>query len=291
MLQISVIIVTYNNEKTIEECLISIGSDCNNRKKEIIVIDNASSDNTVTIIEELIKNNTLDPLLIRNNNNAGFTRGVNQGLEIAGGEYILILNPDTVIHRDFFEILIDFLSSNEEAGIAAPQHLSENGIILPSCREFPNHLSMLFYMTGLSLLFSKSKLFNSWKMGYFDHDKLMQVDQPMGACLLFRKTDLMKIGLLDERFFMFFSDVDVCKRFVDSGKKVYFVPDAKITHLMGHSIHQRQKSMIISSHKAFFQYLVKYYRGVRWFIPNAAAIVLLTVTALFRITMSLINGR
>ena len=288
---ISCIIVTYENSATITECLNSVIADLRDLTGEIIVIDNASQDETVANITSIREKHTIPFRLIDNRNNVGFSRAVNQGLCIADGTYILLLNPDTVVHPGFFRELVTFLEANPTVGIVAPKQFTPDGIVLPSCREFPAHLDVFFSIIGLSALFPRSKVFNGWKMGYFDHNSSLKIDQPMGACILLRREDIHTIGYLDERFWLFFSDVDLCKRFFNVGKSAYFISTAYITHIYGHSIRKNPVRMIMSSHWAFNRYFWKYYRRWYWFIPNVISGCELFLCALGRISIALIFGR
>jgi len=291
MPDISCIIVTYWNEETIGNCLKSIEADLTGYSAEIILIDNASGDQSVSIARSILNHAHCTCRIIENLHNLGFARGVNQGLAAARGDYILILNPDTILHEGFFAKSITFLKENPEIGLVAPKQVTSDGKILPSCREFPTHISLLFYVTGIALLFPESRKINAWKMGYFDHLSSRIVQQPMGACLLTRRKDFSEVGYMDERFWMFFNDVDWCLRFHRAGKKAYFLADAVITHSGGHSIYKNRIRMVLSSHRAFGLYFLKYYRGFRWIIPNVVAGMALTVTGIFRAVFPLFNPR
>lgn len=285
MPDISCLIVTYNNESTISDCIQSIKKDLNSFSCEIIVIDNMSNDDTVPVLKNILKDDPQNIRLIENLFNLGFARAVNQGLTVVNGKYVLLLNPDAMILKGFFRFLMSFLDDNPEIGIVGPQHLNVNREIAPSCREFPGHLSLLFRLSGLDLLFSKNRVLNGWKMGYFDHKASRIVDQLMGAAMMMRKKDMESVGYLDEQFKMFFNDVDICKRFLKHGKSSYFLPDAKITHIVGHSVRQKPVTMIVSSHRAYVRYLRKYFRNWYWIVPNLTASIALIIAACVRIAL------
>jgi len=282
MIDVSCIIITCENEETIESCIQSIVKDISGFTAEIVCVDNASSDSTVSVIRNT-KSNNLPVAIIENRHNLGFARGVNQGIAASSGNYLLILNPDTEVRAGFFEQAISFLKRHPEIGIVAPQHVTPEGRIIPSCREFPRHLSILSFMVGLAFVFPKSRRFNGWKMGYFDHKTSCEVPQPMGACLLVRREDVDEIGYMDERFRMFFNDVDWCHRFHNAGKKAYFLSHTSIVHHAGHSINKKKIRMILSSHRAFAVYFSKYFRGFKWVIPNVILYEMLVISGIIRI--------
>ncbi|MFC1513808.1 glycosyltransferase family 2 protein [candidate division KSB1 bacterium] len=285
MLKISCVIVTFNSAEIIEMCIRSILEDINEYTFEIIVIDNASSDDTMNILCELKKSINEHLILIENLTNFGYTRAVNQGLVKAGGEYLLLLNPDTRIHKDFFKRSLEFFENNEGYGVLGPQHLDFSGNIKRTCREFPGYFSLLSHISGLSYIFPKSKIFSRWKMGYFDHKGSREVDQPMGACLFMRSTDQKEVGYLDERFRMFFSDVDMCRRFKERKKPAYFCSEIKIDHEEGHSIKKHPVKMIMSSHNAFHRYFRKYYNKWYHIFPNIFIFFVLVLTGILRILL------
>ncbi|KPK95570.1 hypothetical protein AMJ80_04805 [bacterium SM23_31] len=285
MPDISCIIVTFENEETIGGCLESVTADLNEFSAEIILIDNASTDNTLPVAHGFREKCSHDFRIIKNLFNLGFARAINQGIAASNGEFILLLNPDTVIHPGFFLRMVSFLRENPDVGIVAPQQLTASGSILPSCRNFPTHLSLFFNVSGLSVLFPKSRIFNGWKMGWFDHKTSRTVQQPMGACLLIRKSDVEKVGYMDEQFRMFFNDVDWCRRFLEAGKTAYFLADAKITHYAGHSVRRKPVRMIFSSHRAFGRYFKKYYRKWYWILPDLISSIILLFTACIRILL------
>lgn len=266
---LSTVIVTYNHENDIKTCLISLGDHLTIRPAEIIVVDNHSQDQTIAAVEELrhrLKTKSLQLRILRNSTNTGFTHASNQGLQTAGGKFVLLLNPDTQITPQSIEKMIHFLSNNPNVAIVAPQLRYPNGSVQPSCRRFPKYGYLLSETLGLNLLFFKSKFFNGWKMGDFDHTTIREVDQPQGACLLVKKSIGEQIGWLDERFFMFFSDVDFCRRIKQAGRKIYFYPKSIVIHRKGSSIYTRRAQMVWQSHQDFRRYFLKWYRSpLGWF--------------------------
>ncbi len=266
----------------------SVESTNQNGKFQVIVVDNASRDETAGIINEK-KTKNLD--FIQNTVNVGFTKAVNQGVENAGGAYIFILNPDTMLTGGSVERLMKKISSDNTIGLVAPQLRFPGGSIQYSCRRFPTFWNVLTEMTGLSRIFHQSKLLNGWKMGDFDHKMERDVDQPAGAALMVKKDLLNGLGGLDEHFPMFFSDVDLCKRIKDMGKRIVFCPDAVITHRGGSTTLGRRPGLIASSHLSLIKYFMKHHRRIVDFIPNWTITFLLLVTLPFRIIGNLLFPR
>ncbi len=279
MLLLSIIIVTWNSEEFIKSCLKSIFSSKGSIDFEVILIDNASQDETVKIINEFKS----EVKLICNQKNLGYAKGNNQGMEIARGEYILLLNPDVELKEKCLQLMLDFMEKHTDIDGLGPQLLNLNGTIQPSCREFPDFSILFWEISGLSFLFPKSKIFGRWRMGYFDFQSVREVDQPMGSCLLLPRKILEEVGVLDENFPIFFNDVDLCYRIKKSGGKLYFFPDAKTFHYKGGSTQKVKPEMIASAHLSFFGFLFKYKKGVFNKILVYLSGVLFLLTALVRI--------
>jgi GT2 family glycosyltransferase len=255
MTSVSIIIVSYNSEKEIVNCVNSLLPQLNNTNNEIIIIDNDSTDNTITLIN-CIESKSIT--IIQNNENFGYTKANNQGIKNANGDYILFLNPDTTVPNGVIKNLLNEIKDNNDLGAIAPQLRCPNGRIQKSCRHFPRRRDILYESMGLSKILHNSKEFNYWKMGDFDHKKTRLVDQPAGAALLIPKKIIAEIGLFDEQFPMFFSDVDLCKRIWDAGYDVQYTTNTFITHKGGASVYRKRIKMIVSSHFSFWKYFNKY---------------------------------
>jgi len=282
---ISSVIVTYNNEPEITPCLQSLAQEYHKFSGEVVLVDNASDDSTSALIAAEKTSIPGQIQFLQNDENRGFTKGLNQGLALIQGEYVLILNPDIVLKKGSLMQLISFLRQNNLAAVVAPQLLNPDGSVQPSCRRFPTYRDILFEVFGLSRLFPLSARFNRWKMGDFDHLTTAVVEQPQGAFLFFHRGLLAQTGMWDERFPMFFSDVDWCRRVTDAGLQIWYYPEVQSFHKKGASIYQRRPAMIISSHKSFYRYLKKYYAGNRFFLANEVMGCILAIAALFRIAV------
>ena len=257
-IQLSILIVTYNSSSTIRVCLESVFQELQSLRGEVIVVDNKSTDDTVSILDELLAQNpTLKVEL--NRTNRGFAVGNNQALEMAGGQHILILNPDTILQKDVFKNLLVELEKDSKTGVVAPQLQFPDGRIQKTCRRFPKHMDVIYNVFGLSVLFPENRKLNGWKMGDFDHKARRKVDQPAGAALLIRGDLLRSLGGFDDNFPMFFNDVDLCKRIRDAGYAIWYLPEYAIQHLGGASVKQVKLKMTISSHVSFFRYFEKHF--------------------------------
>lgn len=280
-MKISIIIVTFNHESEIATCLHSLNNSSDDLTKQIIVIDNNSQDETIHVLESFASSFT-EFRVIRNEKNLGFTRAVNQGLKIADGDFFLLLNPDTLIPRNTISRLIEYLEATPQAGAVSPQFRNPDGTIQPSCRRFPRRRDVIYNALGLSALFPHSREFNYWKMGDFDHKTFSKVEQPQGAFLLIKQEVFSKVGFLDEQFPMFFSDVDICHRIIDSGREIHFIPDVHIIHSKGSSIYNNRSKLIFTSHISFYRYFQKYYQGPFNQMANLAIGILLFKLGIFR---------
>lgn len=292
MSDVSIIIVTYNSADVIKTCLSRIRDNAYSLQVEVILVDNNSQDDTLAVVEQFSRDiqGTLILHIIRNQKNIGYAPAVNQGLRKMNSNIVILLNPDVFLTDNFLSKVCSFLT-RDTIGFIAPQHLALDNTVVPSCREFPDYLTFVWDITGLSRLLKNSEIFGKWRMGYFDHTYRRDVDQPMGACLIAKKETIDLIGQMDEQFVMFFSDVDWCKRCEVNNLKRIFEPDLKVHHIVGHSIQQKKQRMILSSHYAYFLYLRKYF--TKWWqqILNYIFGVLLLITALLRIVFSILKHR
>ncbi len=257
-MDLSIIIVTWNSEEFIRNCLDSIFLSLVNFTSEVIVVDNNSSDETAKIVEQLYPQVNL----IQNKENLGYAKGNNQGIEESRGEYVLLLNPDTQVLEDSLSLMYRFMEENPNAGALGPKLLNPDKTVQPSCREFPTFSTLIWEFSGLSRLFPRSGVFGRWRMGYFDFDKQREVDQPMASCLMLRRAALEDVGIFDESLAMFFNDVDLCYRIKKGGWKIYFYPEAKVIHHKGGSTRKAKARMIWLSHWAFYKFFKKHKAGL-----------------------------
>ncbi|MFC1724244.1 glycosyltransferase, partial [candidate division KSB1 bacterium] len=254
---------------------------------EIHIIDNNSKDHTVNKITSFFESNNRAYNLIKNEKNLGFARGVNQGIKASSGNFIMIMNPDVFIINGFFDKITLPFKKHSDLGAAAPQHLNKDNKIIPSCRRLPDRLTVLWEIFLLSRIFKKSRIFNKWKMPDFDHETELLNCQPMGSCMFFPRSTMEKTGYMDERFFLFFNDVDYCRRILDAGKKILFYPDAKIIHYKGHSIYKNRVKSIFYSHLGFYRYINKYSKNIFEKFLNLPIFLLLSLSGLLRIILLL----
>ena len=279
---VSFVIVTYNSEEDISLCLNSLEPHLRDGLGEAVIIDNASKDGTFAKVRS---HDSASIAFIENDTNVGFTRAVNKGIEQSAGEFVYILNPDTQVTENSIDGLVRRLRSNTEIAAVAPQLRLPDARVQFSCRRFPTLVNVLSEM----LRFNSRSDSKGWKMADFDHASERDVDQPAGAALMVRKSILSELGGLDERFPMFFSDVDLCKRIKDAGWRIVFCPEATVTHKGGSSVLERRSAMIVTSHISLIKYFFKHNRRVIDFIPNVLMAILLLLGIPIRLLANLLS--
>jgi N-acetylglucosaminyl-diphospho-decaprenol L-rhamnosyltransferase len=274
-------------------------------KFSVLIVNYASWPFTLRCIESLratgygdfeifvIDNDSVEPpglpsqvRLIRNNENVGFARAHNRGIAASTGNLVVLINPDTVVERDFFERLERFFSKNPDVGIAGPRIVDSDGKLQLSARREIGALSGLLGRTSLlTRLFPKSSLVKSQFPAVTEGTHPTPVDWVSGACMVIRRETLREIGPLDERFFMYFEDADLCRRARAADWLVYYLPHVEIIHQTGASSHSRPKSIWLL-HKSAFLYHRKHGAHGPLGVYSAVVLVGLAVRALAKLGMS-----
>lgn len=257
-MQLSVIIVNYNVKYFLEQCLLSVLRACDGLSVEVIVVDNASSDGSVDMVKQKFPN----VKLIANADNTGFSKANNQGIKTASGEYILLLNPDTVVAEDTFSECVLFMNNHPEAGALGVRMIDGKGNFLPESKRGLPTPAVAFYKTfGLSFLFPQSKTFGKYHLGFLPENETNEVDILSGAFMFIRKAALDKAGLLDETFFMYGEDVDLSYRIQQAGYKNYYFADTTIIHYKGESTRKGSLNYVRVFYKAMIIFAEKHFSG------------------------------
>ncbi|MDD5382515.1 MAG: glycosyltransferase family 2 protein [Candidatus Margulisbacteria bacterium] len=234
MIDLSIIIVSWNVKDLLDECLASIFANQDRLQIEVFVSDNLSNDGT----PEMVKKKYPQVKYIQNEGNIGFTKANNRALPQASGKYIFYLNPDTIIKPRALSRMVEFMAKTPSAGALGPRLLNSDGTLQLSCRTFPTLTTQLYNTLFLDALFPKTKLFGKYMMSWWQHDDLRAVNQPMGSALLVRKEILDKIGAFDENIIFWYDEVDLCKRIKNAGWQIFFLPSAEIVHYGGQGFGQ-----------------------------------------------------
>jgi len=250
--RLSVIIVTYNSIDNVRNCLDSLKKAALNLPYDVIVIDNNSTDGTV----EMLKKEHPGVEVVANPDNIGYSRAINQGLRWAKSEYCLILNPDIIVLPGAIEIMLDHLARHQGVGLLGCKLLNEDGTLQYSVRRFLDLRTYLYRFTPLRSLMAGSAIERYYLMQEWGHNDNRPVDWVLGGCMLGRKQALLDVGLMDERFFIYFEDVDLCYRLWVKGWQVAYVAEAAMTHQ-----HART-----SANKLFNRATYEHFRSLFYFL-------------------------
>jgi|WetSurMetagenome_2_1015567.scaffolds.fasta_scaffold05961_5 GT2 family glycosyltransferase len=250
-IDVSIVIVNWKVKDLLRQCLSSIGGATHDLLLEVIVVDNNSGDGS----SEMIRQEFPDVRLIANTENAGFARANNQGIAISRGRYILLLNPDTIVIGKSIPAMAAFLDGNREAGAVGPKIRFPDGTIQYTCaRNLPSLLTGFLDLSGLSYKFPKGRVTGSWQMGYWDHNDERDVDAISGACMMVKREVIDRIGLLDEKYFMYGEDIDWCFRIKRGGWKIRYLPTAEITHFAGQSS-RLYANIVMEDYRSMYRFL------------------------------------
>ncbi|MBI4547946.1 MAG: glycosyltransferase [Ignavibacteriae bacterium] len=232
-MRLSVIIVNYNVRVFLESALISVQKAMRGISGEIIVVDNASDDGSV----EMMRSKFPDVKLIANERNIGFAAANNVGIKKSRGEYLLCINPDTLVQEDTLRVMIGFMDQHLEVGLAGCKILNPDGTLQLACRRsFPTPWVAFTKIVGLSTLFPHSKIFGRYNLSYLNADTTYEVDAVSGSFMFVRRTVIDQVGVLDDQFFMYGEDLDWCYRIKKAGWKIYYVHSTQIIHYKGQSV-------------------------------------------------------
>jgi len=226
-MDISIIIVNYKSKGHTLNCIKSIReSDFGNLKYEVIVVDNNSHDS----IGKILNWQYPDIIFIQARENKGLGVGNNIGIKKAQGRYIIVMNPDTIALGDVFKRLYEYMESNLDVGLISPQQLNPDKTIQSSCFRFPKISTLIYRRTFLGNFKFARKSIDKYLMKDFDHKKEKEVDWILGSFMFMRAKVLKDFKGFDERFFLYFEDTDLCRRFWKKNWKVVYYPMAKIIH-------------------------------------------------------------
>ncbi len=258
MVKLSIVIVNYNVRYFLEQSLLSVRASSKGLTVEIFVVDNNSVDDSVA----MVKSRFPECILITNKINAGFAIANNQAIRRATGEYILLLNPDTVLEEQTLVACIGFMDARPQAGGVGVKMIDGSGRFLPeSKRGFPSPWVAFCKAFGLSRLFPASPLFNRYHLGFLNENETHEIEVLAGAFMMLRQSVLHQIGLLDEAFFMYGEDIDLSYRIIQAGYKNYYFAGATIIHYKGESTKKGNLNYVRTFYQAMIIFGKKHFTG------------------------------
>lgn len=261
---VSVVIVNRNTRELLRACLDSLAAEREQLEIQVIVVDNASEDGSAG----MVRRNFPEAVLLRNAGNTGFAFPNNQGIAESTGRYVMLLNSDTEVRPGALATLVRFMDSKRDAGACGPLLRYPDGRVQPSCSSFPTPWVHFCDITFLDRLFPRSRRFSDM-ITWFAHDRTAVVEQPAGAALLVRREAIEQVGGLDERFAIYYNDVDWCYRIHRAGWEIYFVHDAEVIHHQGVTTRNENRELGLTREMVRNRrdYFAKHFgeRGERWF--------------------------
>lgn len=284
MIDISVIIVNYNVKELLEQCINSIFSASAGLKVEVIVVDNNSFDGSVEFLKQKFPANP-QLKIIESPINLGFAKANNLGAKEAKGDYLLILNPDTILQEDTLTRSLEFYKKTQGIGAMTCKLILPNGKLDLACRRsFPTPSVAVYRILGLSRIFPKSKLFGKYNLTYLDENDTYEVDAIVGAYMLIKKDIYEKVKGFDEDYFMYGEDLDLCFRIKKAGYKIYYYPETSIIHYKGESTKKSSISYVNNFYGAMQVFVKKNLKTSFWLMN-----LLIKVSIFYRASMSYVS--
>jgi GT2 family glycosyltransferase len=290
-LLLSVIIVNYNVKYFLEYCLFSVEKALKNIEGEVFVVDNNSTDGS----RDFFINKFPRVNFIWNTENEGFAKANNKALHLASGNYILFLNPDTIVSEDCFEKCVSFIQSKNNSVASGVKMVDGSGKFLKeSKRAFPSPMTSLYKLSGLTKIFPHSKIFSKYHLGYLNENVNHEIDVLAGAFMMMPKNITDSVGGFDEDFFMYGEDIDLSYRIQKAGYKNFFFAETTIIHFKGGSTKKGSLNYVKLFYKAMSVFVKKHYAnagaGFYKFFLQAAIILRGSVSAISKIVLSTKNS-
>lgn len=265
-MDLSIIVLNYKTRDLTLACLQSVFSSATSYTYEVILIDNASNDGIIPTAEEQYP----QVICIANTDNVGFSKANNQGIRIAKGRYVLLLNSDTIVQPDTLDVMLRFMDENPTVGASGCKIVLPDGSLDKACkRGFPTPSASFYYAFGFSKLFPNTPRFNQYQLGYLSPDDDYPIDSLVGAFMLIRREAIDQVGMLDEEFFMYGEDIDWCYRIKEAGWVNYYYPRTQIVHHKGASSRRKPFKIIYEFHRAMILFHNKHYRKKYSWLTNA----------------------
>ena len=277
-MDISVIVVNWNAGSVLEECLRTIIRELETLSGECLVVDNGSQADDVQGLQQQFP----QIVLLANPRNLGFARAVNQGIRRSQGRYLMLLNPDAALTHGSLRHLISCLDTQADIGVIGPRIMNEDGTIQGSARTFPGVFTAFFGRTSfLTRHFPNNPLSGRQVQALNAQiEGLQPVDWVSGACMLIRRQAIEEVGELDEQFFLYWEDADLCWRMHKQGWRVVYDPQVYVSHLVGASSKQAPFRSLIAFHQSAYRLYRKHVTGSAWHPLNTLAALGLSVRAL-----------
>jgi len=265
-INLSIIIVNYNSGDLLSKVIDSVRKNIVNIKYEIVVVDNKSTDKSLALI-----NSEFPVNIIKLDSNLGFSKANNIGADNSKGDFLYFLNPDAFIIDTYTELLLDDLKKNDDVGIIAPEILNMNGSLQYNARLYPTIRRLFFYTFGVTKIL-QNRYICDYKMEYFDNSKPIYSDWVSGAAFIMKKKTFDEVFGFDESFFLFYEDVDLCRKVKTLGYKIKYSPIAKVKHIWGGTSEGLKEFTQKEEFLSRFKYFKKHHNNIIYNI-----IVLLTL--------------
>ena len=281
---LSIIIVNYHHSHILSDCLESVYKTIEKIQFEIILVDNSSKDNGIkSILKRYPKTQ-----YIKNSKNIGFSRANNQGAKLASGDFLLFINPDTIMIEKAVESMLNHIRSDSSIGVLGPKVLNSDNTIQYSCRKFPTIWSGLFNRYSLATrFFPNNRHSRDYLMLDYDHNSIRSVDWVSGCCMMISKLTFKKVNGFDENYFLFIEDVDLCQVMKKKGLRVIYFPNATIFHKISSSNARLTPRVIIKRHQGMIYYNQKY-RKVNFIIQHTINSIIMA-RCLLQILMNIVK--
>lgn len=259
--ELSIVVLSWNTRELLQSCLESLERAHDTVMRELIVVDNASADGSAEMVRERFP----AAQLLVNARNEGYARGNNLGIAASRGEFVLLLNSDTEVRDGSLDKLVGFLREHRGHGAVGAGLQNADGSIQPCCMRFPTLLVPLFFDMNLDKRWPRNPVMRRYFMRDYDHRTSRDVDQPPGACLLLRREVLETVGLFDEELWLYFNDVDLCRRIRRAGWRIHYLVEAPVVHHVGQST-KRFSTRVVEWHRNRLAYYRKHYGrlGAAW---------------------------